>query len=293
MSLKTNLSENLGGVRDAFGRARLSVVEIVFLGAAILYVGVVIFFYFYKVQPLGSDVAACEQQIKDLNAQILKLNTDEKKRVDQTTNAEKILQSLDQFDSLLKPDERGMTQIINEIDALGKSHKIYIGDASYRVERADEPQLDENGAPKPQAASKDKKLKIYPNLGIDTTVIGDYANLRRFISDLERSKQFLIVNALAFQGGDEKIMRQLTKGGKQIQGFLSGPESIPVSLRIELDTYFQPATARTTAEGRTTAADKSTAETPAAAAPNSKADSKNDVKTDSKKVDSKKAQALN
>src|SRR5262249_57603422 len=95
----------------------------------------------------------------------------------------------------------------------------------------------ENGNQVQQAARKDKRPKIYPILGIDTTVIGDYSNLRGFLSDLERSKQFLIINALAFQGGDEKIARQLAKGGKQIQ---LSPSSIPVSLRIELDTYFQP-----------------------------------------------------
>jgi hypothetical protein len=205
------------------------------------------------------------------------LKTDEKKLVDQATNAEKILDSLRTFESYLKSDERGMTQIINEVDALGKTHKVYVGDASYRVEQVDGPQFDENGNPKPQPANKDKKPKIYPNLGIDTTVIGDYANLRHFLSDLERSKQFLIVNALAFQGGDEKIIRQIAKGGKQVQ--LSGPESIPVSLRIELDTYFQPVTNRTTAAGRTSA------EAPAAATPT--------AKPAAATVDSKKAQALN
>jgi cell division protein FtsB len=240
MSLQSNLSKNFGGLRDAVGRAGLSSVEIVFLSAAILFVGIVAFFYLTKVQPLNSRIAAQDQQIQNLRAEIQKLNTDEKKRVDQSNNAGKILDSLKQFESYLKPDERGMTQIINEIDDLGRTHKIVVGDASYRVEEADESQLDENGNPRPQAANKDKKPKIYPNLGIDTTVIGDYANLRHFLSDLERSKQFLIVNALAFQGGDEKVVRQLAKGGKQIQ--LSGPESIPVSLRIELDTYFKPPT---------------------------------------------------
>lgn len=245
MSLKANLFESFSGLRDAIGRARLSVVEIVFLCAAIFYASFVAAFYFYKVQPLGSELEARDQRIKDLNAQITKINTEEKKRMEQAANAEKILESLRNFESYLKPDQRGMTQIINEIDALGKMRQIVIGDASYRVEEADEPQLDESGNLKPQPASKDKKPKIYPNLGIDTMVIGDYSNLRQFISDLERSKQFLIINALQFQGGDERIVRQLAKGGKQIQ--LSGPEAIPVSLKIEMDTYFQsPASAMLT-----------------------------------------------
>ncbi|MGH9766499.1 MAG: hypothetical protein ACREAB_03615 [Blastocatellia bacterium] len=239
MSLKTNLSETFSGLRDAIGRARLSAVEIVFLGAALLFAGFVAFFYFSKVQPLGSALAARDQQINDLKAQIKKTNTEEEKRSIQTANAEKILESLKNFESYLKPDQRGMTQIINEIDALGKTHKLFSNDSTYSVVKADEPQLDENGNPKPRAANKDKQPKIYPNLGIETSVIGDYPNLRRFLSDLERSKQFLIVNALTFQGGDERIIRQLTRGGKPAPQ-LSSPEAIPVSLKIELDTYFRP-----------------------------------------------------
>jgi len=237
MSLKTKLSETFSGLRDAMGRARLSVVEIVFLGAALLFAGFVAFFYFYKVQPLDSELAARQQQIQDLRERIKKLTTEEKKRSDQASNAERILESLRGFENNLKPDQRGMTQIINEIETLCKTHQIFTDASNYRTERADEPQLDENGNPIPQAARRDKKPKIYPTLGVDTTVIGDYSNLRGFLSDLERSKQFLIINALAFQGGDEKIARQLAKGGKQIQ---LSPSSIPVSLRIELDTYFQP-----------------------------------------------------
>jgi hypothetical protein len=110
-------------------------------------------------------------------------------------------------------------------------------DSIYRKEDADEPKLDENGNLKLQS-NRNKAPKIYPNFSIETTVVGDYPNLRGFLSDLERGKQFLIVNSLSFQGGDDRILRQLEKGGKKIE--LSSPEAVPVSLKIELDTYYQP-----------------------------------------------------
>ena len=162
MNLKTDMRETFNRVRDAISRARLSVVEIVFLGAAILFAFAVAIFYSYKVAPLGFALAARQRQIKDLKARIEKLNTEEKKRLNQASNAEKILESLRGFESRLTPDERGMTQIINEIDALGVTHKIIVEDSNYRVEEADEPQLDENGNPKPQP-NRDRRPKIYPN----------------------------------------------------------------------------------------------------------------------------------
>jgi len=236
MNLKTDLRETLNRLRDAANRARLSRVEITCLGVAIIFASGVALFYSYEVAPLSFAIAARQRQIKDLKASIEDLNTKEKKRLDQATNATKILESLRDFDSRLAPDGSGMTQIINEIDALSVTHKVLASDSNYRPEEADEANLDENGNPRLQP-KRDKRPKIYPNLGVETTVVGDYPNLRRFLSDLERSKQFLILNSLSFQGGDDRIVRQLTKGGKQLQ---LSPEAVPVSLKIGFDTYFQP-----------------------------------------------------
>lgn len=237
MNLKTDMREVFNRTRDVFNRAHLNFVEIVFLGSAVLFACAIALFYSYKVAPLSFAVSARQRQIQDLKARIEKLNIEEKKRLDQASNAERILESLRSFESGLYQDQRGMTQIIDEMADLRAKHKVLVEDTGYRPEEADKSQLDENGNPKP-LSNRDRKPKIYPKLGIDTTVIGDYPNLRRFLSDLERSKQFLIVNSLSFQGGDERTVRQLARSGKQPQ--LSSSEAIPVSLKIELDTYFQP-----------------------------------------------------
>jgi hypothetical protein len=234
MNLKTNIGETFRRLRDALSRARLSRVEIVFLGTAILFASAVAIFYSYKVAPLSFALAARQQQIQDLKARIADLNIKQKKALDQASNAEKIMESLRGFESRLTPDQSGMTQIMNEIHALSVTHKIVDSDSNYSKEEAD---VDENGNPKLQA-NRNRTLKLYPNFNIETTVVGDYPNLRGFLSDLERSKQFLIVNSLSFQGGDDRILRQLEKGGKKIE--LSSPEAVPVSLKIELDTYYQP-----------------------------------------------------
>jgi hypothetical protein len=233
-----NLSDAFGGLGDGIRRARLSAVEIAFLIAALAFAAFVAFFYFAKVQPLGSELDRQQKREKALAAQLEQFKGDEEKRVVQASNSEKILDSLDRFQAFLKPDERGMTQIINEIDALGKTHKILVGDATYRVAEA-EPTTDESGNPLPPKQSGGKEVTIYPTLGVDTTVIGDYPNLRRFLADLERSRQFLIISSLAFQGGDDKLTRAIAKTGKQIQ-LSSAPDAVPVSLKIGLDTYFHP-----------------------------------------------------
>ncbi|HMV48896.1 MAG TPA: GspMb/PilO family protein [Blastocatellia bacterium] len=237
--MKLNPSNMFGGLRDSLGRARLSLLEIIALAAALAFIGVVTFYYFTKVQPLQSQLDALAERERVAKEKIEKLNSDEQKRQQQASNAETILASLTAFEIYLKPDERGMTEIINEIDSLGKKHKVLAGDSTYRVAEADQPpgqQLGENGQPK-QKANEDKQT-IYPALGIDTNVIGEYPNLRRFLGDLEQSRQFLIINSLAFQGESDKVKREAQKAGKQ-KLETSSPDAALVSLKVEMDTYFK------------------------------------------------------
>jgi hypothetical protein len=80
---------------------------------------------------------------------------------------------------------------------------------------------------------------IYPKMGIETTVIGDYPNLRRFLGDLEKSQQFVILNALAFQGEADRVRQAAGNPSSLTRLELGSPDSVPVSLKIELETYFQ------------------------------------------------------
>src|SRR5262245_31337383 len=237
MNLRKDLkfSEISSGLSDALRRARLSAVEVAFLVAALAFGAFVAFFYFTKVQPLSAQWTALETKEQNLLNEIQKNIKQVKAQADQASNAGKILDSLDRFKAMLKPDQRGITQTMDEISALGKTHQLLGNESIYRVTEA-ESTLDENGNPLPPQKIAEKKINIYPVLGIDTTVVGDYPNLRRFLADLERSRQFLIIKSLAFQGGDDKLVRATAKTGKTLQ---LTPNAIPVSVRIELDTYFQ------------------------------------------------------
>lgn len=257
-----NLSRNLN-TKDLFSglgvglqRLRLSFIEVIALILALVFAGAIAFYYFTKVQPLGSQLETLQARESEMRLKLEKFNDDEKKRQEQSSNAEAILASLKGFDVYLKPDERGMTEIINEIDQLGAKHGVIAGDSSYRVDEA-EPLYDENGQPIQKAAKNEDKQNIYPALGVDTNVIGEYPNLRRFLADLERSRQFLIINSLTFQGESDQVRRAAQKSGKQkLQ--LSSAEAVPVSLKIEMDTYFQSPYKKEMNKPPIAASDKST-----------------------------------
>jgi hypothetical protein len=236
---KINTTEILNALSNLHRRARLSLFEIGSLAAALIFAVIVLFFYLTKIQPLSSQAAALRDKEVVVRKQLEKESREERRRAEQSANAGNILDSLTKFESNLKPDGRGMTQILDEISILCKTHKIFSDGSSYNLTEP-EPVTDENGNPITRRVTREK-IDFYPVLGIDTTVTGDYRNLRRFIFDLERSKQFLVINSVQFQGEAERFRRaQGNNGGSPNQQIeLSSPEAIPVSLKIEMDTYFQ------------------------------------------------------
>ena len=231
-----NFKELSGQLRDKLSALRLSAVEAIFLVAAIGFALFVGFFYISKIQPLNTQIAALQER----QTTIINRNRSEKERLaqieKQRANAEGILSSLARFEAHLRRGQTGKAAIIDEFEELAAKHKIMTGNLDFRPVEA-QPLLDEQGPPIKEAI-QNERINIYPALGLDTDVIGDYPNLRRFLADLEKSRQFLIVNAVAFQGEADKLkLAAANSRGRMPQ--LNDPNSIPVTLKIEMETYFQ------------------------------------------------------
>jgi hypothetical protein len=238
MNLRQNIKfrELPGKVRDKFSAMRLSAIEAIFLVAAGGFAIFVGFFYVTKVQPLNTQI----EELKARQQLILNESLSNKKRLEQIekqrANSEGILNSLARFEAHLRQGQTGKAAIIDEFEELAKTHKIITGDLDFKPVEA-QPLLDSQGQPIKEAI-QNERINIYPALGLEASVIGDYPNLRRFLADLEKSRQFLIVNAVAFQGEADKLkLATATNRGRMPQ--LDNPNSIPVTLKIEMATYFR------------------------------------------------------
>lgn len=260
---------------DFFRNLRLSAFEWVALVATVIFVGVVSFYYLNSTQPLRSKLSDLQAREKKLQSQQI----DEKERRKlfeaQSANREKILDSLNSFESRLHNRKVGITAIIDEVNQLAKANRVTAGDIAFRTDAPaplpGEPTLGASPGVSPSPAAitqRDKLPNIYEGLGIDTTIEGDYHDLRRFISALERSRNFVIINTISLQSIDEtqreksKILKApngapQTPGAPQPQppgsqmptqpGALDGasgtpdsasPSKIIVSLKIEMETHF-------------------------------------------------------
>ncbi|HZS45895.1 MAG TPA: hypothetical protein VFC63_12395 [Blastocatellia bacterium] len=142
------------------------------------------------------------------------------------------LDSLQQFNQLLPSGVTGQNAILTEINDLARENKIAITDA-LKFTKIDETPLD---APQSQ---RRENMSVYPGLSLDLGVQGNYKNLREFISKLEHSRNFLVLNAIELVPIDPQ--QQQTRGG--VRTTTRGPKSIVpienVALRIKLDAYFK------------------------------------------------------
>ena len=97
--------------------------------------------------------------------------------------------------------------------------------------------LDPKGLKPGASGSKSANTKwqsIYPGLAISVTVEGQYQNLRRFVRDIEASRQFVIINSVELERATE------TNNPPSIEGEPAGASGgALVSLRLEMAIYFQ------------------------------------------------------
>jgi Tfp pilus assembly protein PilO len=94
-----------------------------------------------------------------------------------------------------------------------------------------------------------KWQSFYPGIAVMVTVEGEYQNVRHFIRDVERSKQFVVINEVELQRASQNnTPASLEEGGGGGAGAGSGTRASLVTLQLNMATYFQRAGAEVVQE---------------------------------------------
>jgi Tfp pilus assembly protein PilO len=95
------------------------------------------------------------------------------------------------------------------------------------------------------AGSARRRQTVFPATDISLTIEGTYANLRRFIRDVESSPRFVVINGVQLEGLNET-------GGNN-----AAAHGASVSLRLDMSAYFRrsanPSASSTDQNGATAA----------------------------------------
>jgi hypothetical protein len=201
-----------------------ALLAIAFFASAVIY-------YFTSLKPererLKGLEAALDSQQQVLRASLASLGSaDTKVETDEPTDA---LNSLQVFKSqYLKPLNKGRIDLINEINGLAKKNNTQLTSGIQMSLQSVEPE-DEAAATKKKNAKKKADFDAFPHLSIHFEVAGSYSSLRAFIAELERSKQFIVLDSVNLTSVE-------ATAGEEGRS----PAGAGINLAINMTAYFQP-----------------------------------------------------
>ena len=251
------------GVRARFERLRgsrrrsaLGLPEVAVLAAAALLRLAAVLSYLFLLVPQRMRAQNLETDRADL--QKLLESTRQNIGTSQSTqeSVNEILGSLQNFEieHLGEGSNAGLRNVVGELNRLILKNKLRIsGGINYT-------QLEEvvPGAERAQPQTRREEggqrvvQSTFPGIGVTLTVEGSYANLRRFVRDVEADRQFVVINAVELEGvTDTGAPAVLTPHDATDPNAAAAPSSTRgtlVSLRLDMAAYFRRAGA-TTATG--------------------------------------------
>jgi hypothetical protein len=228
-------ARSVRAARIPFG---LSVAEtIAALVSIALLVGVV-FYYFTSVKPQQDRLHALEAEFA-LQQQSILANAKPSGSEPTTPSdmAKDAVESLETFkNGHLKPFSTGRIDLIKQINALAKKDNVTLTSG---IDMG--ASIGESGGGGDKGGKSDKKgptirkkadeiLTAFPSVTFRFTVFGQYPQVRTFINDLEREKQFLVIDSLTLTNQEARTSSRRGRG-EGVTGIM---------LTIEMAAFFQP-----------------------------------------------------
>jgi Tfp pilus assembly protein PilO len=234
---------SIAKLRTAPGLSLIGLPELIGLAGAVLIALLTIFAYFYFYLPAQSRLTTLQLERDRLQAFLrtsqsnLQQNTTVRQQVDEITG------SMSDFENnwLANPSS-GRMSLYATLNNLIKSNALR-NTAGPTYTPLDP--IGSKGQVQPStSAEKQTNAKwqtIYPGIAVSVTVEGPYQRVRRFVREIESSRQFLIINEVELEG----VTQSGVATDPSTTGGATGGRATLVSLRLEMATYFHRSEAST------------------------------------------------
>jgi len=205
------------------------VAEILGLLTSCFVLFLVLISYLSFVVPARSRLSTLKSDRARLQANVDKLKgiVHEGQNTQQTVD--EIVGSLNDFEtvSLVKQD-------VGRVALYGELNRLIVKNALRNTSGPSYMALEPVGTKATPGNSVSTKWQsVYPGIGVVVTIEGSYQNLRHFIQDIERTKQFVVINQVELQRAQNSS--QLS-GSPESE---SGTRGSLVSLQLNMAMYFQ------------------------------------------------------
>lgn len=219
-------------LRNRTSQSIVGPAELIALAGSLLIVFIVIVAYIYFLVPARSRLSAARIEYARLQTQLQNSQKVFSEGQTTETTVQNIVESIDSFenDQLVSPVS-GRMRIYDSLNETIRKNGLR--NTSGPTYAPLEPVGSKNASGGRSANTKWQT--IYPGMAISVTVEGQYQNLRRFVRDIEASRQFVIINSIELERSTE------TNAGATAVDVAAGGArgSSLVSLRVDMATYFQ------------------------------------------------------
>jgi Tfp pilus assembly protein PilO len=204
--------------------------EIIALAVSCLILVLVLFSYLYFLIPARSQKTSLTAEQAQLRTNLQKSKEIVKRENTTQDTVKRITDSLNNFETVtLQRQEQGRMELYDQLN------QLMVKNGLRNTSGPTYAPLDSTGTKSsPTRSANTKYQTAYPGIAVAVTVEGPYQNLRQFVKDIERSKQFVIINEVELQRARENdaAAAAATEGGSGTRGSL-------VSLQLSMATYFQ------------------------------------------------------
>jgi Tfp pilus assembly protein PilO len=212
------------------------IAEVVALVGSCFVLTLVLLSYLYFLVPARSRVSSLKADRQQTLTNLETLDKLVGKETNSKENVDRIAASLNDFENkhLLRVDQ-GRLDLYDELNQLILKNGVRnTSGPTYTT-------LDPTGTKSTSGKTVVTKWQsFYPGIAVMVTVEGEYQNVRHFIRDVERSKQFVVINEVELQRASQHNSAPVSaeEGGS---GAGSGTRASLVTLQLNMATYFQRA----------------------------------------------------
>ena len=206
------------------------IAEVAALAGSCFVLAIVLFSYLYFVVPARSRITSLNADRKQVQTNLQTLDAVVNKEQNTKDQVDRVAASLENFETahLLRQDEGRM-------DLYEELNQLIVKNGVRNTSGPTYTPLDPTGMKSSTGKTTTTKWQsFYPGIAVMVTVEGQYQDVRRFIRDVERSKQFVVINEVELQRANENSAPVAAE-----EGGGSGTRGSLVSLQLNMTTYFQ------------------------------------------------------
>jgi hypothetical protein len=212
------------------------VAEVAALAGSCFVLALVLLSYLYFLVPARSRLASLNVELKQTQTNLQTLGTLFEKDQNTQQTVDRAAASLNKFETehLPRVDEGRM-------DLYGELNQLIVKNNVRNTSGPTYTQLEPAGTKSTSGKTVVTKWQsFYPGIAVMVTVEGEYQNVRHFIRDVERSKQFVVINEVELQRASQNNAPvSAEEGGPGGSGAGSGTRGSLVTLQLNMATYFQ------------------------------------------------------